>query len=480
MHAFVNKRRLMFLIAVLLSAGFLATSLASYFVSTRMIRADIVEQQLPLTRDNIYSEIQGDLVRPVFVSSMMAHDTFLRDWVLAGEHDETEITRYLDEIAEKYDLVTSFFVSERTRTYYQAEGILKTVRQDEPRDAWYFRVRNMKSDYEINVDPDMANQDAMTIFINYRVYDYSGNFIGAAGVGMTVDSVRNLVETYQETYGRTVFFVAPSGEVVLTGAKGEREAGNIRDSEGLGLVAPVALARKEGSFTYQRDGDTVFLLTRFIPELDWYVFVEQVEDEAIAGARRTLIINLAICAVITTIVMAAVGMVLNIYQGRLERMATTDKLTGLANRQAFDLVFAQALRETERSGEPLSVILFDIDRFKDINDRMGHIAGDRVIVAVAETARDSLRAADAICRWGGEEFLVLLKNCGIADANALAEKLRESVAIDSVKDIPVTISLGVAEYQAGDTHSRLVARADQAMYAAKGAGRNRTVVANDS
>lgn len=480
MQILVDKRRLMLLLGLLLTTGFLATSLASYFVSTRMIRADIVEQQLPLTGDNIYSEIQGDLVRPVFVSSMMAYDTFVRDWVLAGEPRESDIVRYLKEIAAKYEAKTSFFVSERTRLYYQSEGVLKKVREDEERDRWYFRVRDMSAPYEINVDPDMANQDALTIFINHRVFDYNGNFIGAAGVGLTVDSVRSIIESYQKRYGRTVYFVARDGNVVLTGAAGERGPGSIRDASGLSAVAEAALSSPSGSFEYTRDGDTVFLLTRLIPELNWYVFVEQVEAEAIAGPRRTLMANLAVCLVITVVVLMAVGYVVNVFQRRLERMATTDKLTGLANRQAFELIYTQAIREVERSGQPLSILLFDVDRFKRVNDRHGHPVGDRVLAAVAEAARESLRAVDAVCRWGGEEFLVLLKDCRIDDAHALAEKVRERIATLRVDDVEVTVSLGVAEYRPGDSRNGLVARADRALYAAKERGRNRTEIANDS
>src|SRR5690606_960649 len=88
------------------------------------------------------------------------------------------------------------------------------------RDAWYFRVRDMAEPYEINVDPDMANSDRLTFFINFKVYDYQDNFIGVAGVGLTVDAVVKLVDDYQQRYDRSIYFTDRNGYLVLTGADG--------------------------------------------------------------------------------------------------------------------------------------------------------------------------------------------------------------------------------------------------------------------
>ena len=98
------------LILLTLVAGFVATSLASYLASRNAIEHGIADQTLPLTGDNIYSEIQKDMLRPVFISSLMAHDTFVRDWILAGEANPAQIVRYLAEVKKKYGAITSFLV----------------------------------------------------------------------------------------------------------------------------------------------------------------------------------------------------------------------------------------------------------------------------------------------------------------------------------------------------------------------------------
>lgn len=471
-----DKQKLIGTLSILLALGFAATTLVNYYVSKASIRDSIVASELPLTSDNLYSEIQKDLIRPILISSMMASDTFLRDWVLAGESDVDKMTRYLREVKQRYGAFTSFFVSERSRVYYQTEGVLKKISRDEPRDVWYFRVREMKSPYEINMDPDLANKDALTIFINYRVLGYDGQYIGVTGVGLTVDAVRALINDYQKRYRRSVYFVDPQGHVALFGNDSQIAGSDIREIDGLRDIADRILKEGAGTFEYSSKGHDHLLNVRFIPELNWYLFVEQLEDEALKEIRNTLYLNLAISLIITAIVLLATSLTINRYQGQLEEMAMTDKLTGLANRQAFDLLIQQALSESRRNKTPLLAVLIDIDHFKEINDRLGHLAGDSVIQQVATVIKAALRESDIVCRWGGEEFLVMLKGPTADHGRPLAEKLRRAVETGAFHHgetvVPVTISLGIAAYINGETPDQLIARADKALYDAKNRGRN--------
>lgn len=311
----VRRLRLMALVAVLLAVGFVATVWISYLVSKENIHHLLVEHELPLTSDTVYSEIQKDLVRPIFISSMMASDTFLRDWALRGERDVGEVAKYLSEIKSRYGAVTSFFVSERTGNYYHPSGIARRVRAGDPREAWYFRVRAMAEPYEINVDTDQVNQDAMTIFINFRVYDYDQRFLGAAGVGLTVDTVRRLVAEYQQRYRRIIYFVDKEGRITLPGSG--PDADRIGDVEGLRGLADRVLAKESGSYQYERNGRSHLLNVRYVPELHWYLFVEKIEDEELTDIRNALVLNLALCAAITMAVLLAI----HLFIGRQQRQA---------------------------------------------------------------------------------------------------------------------------------------------------------------
>jgi diguanylate cyclase (GGDEF)-like protein len=479
-----DKAKLITALCLLLGAGFLATTLVSYFVSRSAIRESITATELPLTSDNVYSEIQKDLVRPILISSMMARDTFLRDWVIDGERDVGQMTRYLNEVMTHYGTVTSFFVSEGTRTYYSTKGILKSISKDDPRDPWYFRVRAMNEPYEINVDPDLANRDALTIFINYRVFDYGKRFIGAAGVGLTVDTVNQLIDDYQRRYGRTIYLVDATGKITLSGKQTVDARGatrpveaSIHDVEGLREQADAILKSGGGSFEYESLGHRHFLNVRYIPELKWYLFVVKQEARALNSIQRTLYLNLLLCFVITAVVLTIVHMTINRYQRRLEKLATTDSLTGLANRYALDILLDQRTREVSRHSSPMSAIMFDIDHFKTLNDSRGHLAGDAILKGVAATLRENLRASDIACRWGGEEFLIILTNTTLPAAARVAGTLRDRIEksrheLDG-SSIVVTVSAGVAAYRTNETAENFIARADALLYQAKKEGRNR-------
>lgn len=473
-----NKKRFFaFALSALLLVGFVATSLMSYFVAHDSLSQRIAEETLPLTSDNIYSEIQRDLLQPVLISSLMAHDTFVRDWTLEGEEEPERIRRYLEAIQDKYDTVTAFFVSDRTGRYYHPNGVLKTLDPTDPGDDWYYRVREMRSPYEINLDADTADRSRLTIFINHRVTDSDGNYIGATGVGLSVDAVAELIGSYKRRYGRQIYFVDREGQVTLHGADFEGPQ-RIQEREGLGRLAVKLLTSPSNSLTYtDADGDKVYVNSRLVPEFDWLLLVEQWHDPAQERIQTTLIINILLSLVVAIVVLLIAHFTLRGYQRQLEEMATTDKLTGIASRQVFDSLFDHALKVARRHRQPLSLLNIDIDNFKAINDEFGHQGGDEVIRVVAHRLCLEVRDSDVVCRWGGEEFLVLLEDCDLENAKRRAEVIRTAIAgvpVDYGREkIGVTISIGVAQHRKGEELQPLVSRADANLYAAKDAGRNR-------
>ncbi len=163
---------------------------------------------------------------------------------------------------------------------------------------------------------------------------------------------------------------------------------------------------------------------------------------------------------------------------KLEDLATTDTLTHVGNRARFEEDFVRHLIEAVRYGRPLSVIMLDIDHFKQINDRHGHAVGDQVLRAVATIVGAEVRSADALYRWGGEEFCVLSPETVLAGARESAERIRNAVAgADFGTVAGVTISLGVAQWRDGEEADALLRRVDAALYAAKQQGRNRVETA---
>lgn len=158
--------------------------------------------------------------------------------------------------------------------------------------------------------------------------------------------------------------------------------------------------------------------------------------------------------------------------------ASHDTLTDLYNRRFGEQVLSSSYLKASNLGGALSLLLCDIDHFKQVNDRFGHQAGDRVIVNVARALRQTVRHKDAVIRWGGEEFLILLDDCPAEPAQQLAERIRSRVeALQDDEVGRVSLSLGLATLAVDESVEQLIERADMALYAAKQGGRNRVSVA---
>lgn len=166
------------------------------------------------------------------------------------------------------------------------------------------------------------------------------------------------------------------------------------------------------------------------------------------------------------------------------RSALTDALTGAGNRICLDNVLAREFELAQRYKQPLSVLMLDIDYFKDVNDTFGHAAGDKVLRIVAETIKTTSRCADMTFRYGGEEFVVLLNKTDEHGAGITAERLRATIAdlscIYDNQEIPITISVGSATLRLGESKDDFLKRADTALYEAKETGRNKICSAESS
>lgn len=160
---------------------------------------------------------------------------------------------------------------------------------------------------------------------------------------------------------------------------------------------------------------------------------------------------------------------------QLKRQATTDFLTGLGNRRSLSEHLAALQSQIRRTNEPLSLILFDLDNFKTINDEYGHDVGDNVLMVVGEVVKDLIRPYDLATRIGGEEFCIVLPRTHGAAAVTIAERLRLAFESSYVEPLPhgrITCSFGVVEAQPSERLQQLLSRADRALYQAKSAGRN--------
>ena len=236
----------------------------------------------------------------------------------------------------------------------------------------------------------------------------------------------------------------------------------------LAPLAAMALGPRQG---YGSVAVVVAVMSSF---LIFPVLLPDFIPEAQLGSVKAMVFSASISLVITVTIINYFRLRLHKLLRRISMEARVDVLTGASNRRHGHEVLANELERSQRLDHPVSVILFDVDHFKRVNDTFGHNMGDTVLIELAELTRQDLRSYDTLIRWGGEEFLILLPETDLPGALDVAERLRLKVAQHQFAHCePLTVSAGVASALAVDTPHTLLARADVLLYQTKESGRNR-------
>jgi diguanylate cyclase (GGDEF)-like protein len=187
-----------------------------------------------------------------------------------------------------------------------------------------------------------------------------------------------------------------------------------------------------------------------------------------------LFVYLFICSLIA---FTSFGWYVGCNEEKSKAKSLTDPLTQCFNFRYFHERFEEELQRATRSGQSLSVMILDIDKFKDVNDKFGHPAGDKVLVDTCHTIAENLRTYEILCRVGGEEFAILTLQSALPAALDIAHRIKEKInskviIIDEQQQLSITVSIGVSSYRSGDSIDSMISRADKALYEAKNSGRN--------
>lgn len=346
-------------------------------------------------------------------------------------------------------------------------------------------------------DFDAASKE-LAYFASYPVRAEDGAIVGVAVLKKTFEGLSaDLSE-----FGRAYFFVDPDGIVVLTNRpkmllktlwplsaeKRSAAARRFGELDGRPVVEKEIADAKWANFNGERD----YLRRRYARHSQWSLIIVSQIQEIYASRVLGIVVTLLVTIMTLIYLFGRERWVRDVEEmdkrqklqdltWDLRLQATTDSLTGLSNRLKFDQVLARELLRAERYKTPLSLVMYDIDQFKAINDRYGHQSGDKVLIELARVVSSNIRETDILARWGGEEFALLAPGTDSLTAHQVAEKLRAVIEQTMFKAVGrITCSFGVAEYLDGDTPETFVSRADAALYQAKTNGRNRVEISSPS
>lgn len=329
------------------------------------------------------------------------------------------------------------------------------------------------------------------VFITREEHPYILDLAGLRGETIAVPAGSSVEELLRSHYPNLAV-LTPESEKEAIAMVAERKA----DLTMRSLIVAASTIRKEGLFNLKIAGQ----LPEYANHLRMGVVkgepvlrgildkgvrsIEPQEREQIINRHVTINVQMGVdyglVAKVAAGLLLALGAVLywtlrlRALNGELRRVAQTDMLTGLYNRTKLDDLLRQEFERARRYARPLALVILDIDRFKTVNDELGHLMGDKVLQAIARTALQNIRITDRLGRWGGEEFLVICPEAALADALVVAERIRLGVATAAFPSgRRHSISAGVAALTPGDSVDSLLQRADTALYQAKNSGRDR-------
>jgi len=464
------------IITILLIILSIMISLTNYMVALNSTEKQLKEQALPLSLDNIYSEIQKHIVEPHLVSSMMAHDTFLQDWIISGENDYQQISKYLGSIKNKYGMSTTFLVSDKTKNYYTNKGLVKTISKDNKDDSWYYDFEATGDKHEINLDFNKDISSYIIMFINVKIFNKDYDLLGVTGIGIKISNISEMLKKFHRQYNFKVYFLNKDGDIILSENQEIKHLNQIKE---LAVHEKTIMSKSTNIIEYTKDGNSYIVNTKFIPELQLYLLVEANLASFTQDVKNVFIFDLIISLFITLVVAFIIINIVRKNQVKLEILADNDPLTGLKNRRVFSENFIYFFKLFKRDNNPLCLLFIDLDNFKSINDTYGHNVGDVVLKQTSKILQQNIRSTDLIARWGGEEFVILFINTSIKEAEEITNKLLLSIESDlklreEVKD-GITASFGLTQCQNNDTTEGAINRADKAMYSAKENGKNQVV-----
>lgn len=479
-----NKNKLIFLLTGLIFLGFLVLSILGYKDYSSIIQQEMIVTS-ELVSNSILLEMENVLVKPIFVSKMLAN-TYLLENYDSNQVKPRNITDYLSSIQQEYDYNVTYFVSNKTKTYYQSDGTIKKLNPQLPEDRWVedFIQKDNEYEFHMNRRPNIA-EDIM-LYVNYAIKD-GETTIGVVGVGIELKELQKILLSYSVVLDGIAYLTNADGTVQIHAGPHPAVPAN-RFSENQPLIesekldSEISFFNEESLLDKEREvslvwsdeiNDYIYITSYYIEDIDLYLIVETNYEflDYLLLYQKIKVITIFVIAFLLVVIL--VVRVATKYHKKNEKYAKTDYLTNISNRSAFDEYLSTALVSNRVTDSNVTLAIIDVDNFKIINDVHGHIIGDKILINTANHFKSFIREKDIVARWGGDEFAIIF-HCDIDHAAKVLKRIMEGVSDNSIlSKYGVTFSVGIVQNKGENDVTSLLANADKALYLAKDNGKNK-------
>ena len=413
--------------------------------------------------------IVEQLMQPLHISQTLAKAKELNDLMRNPLNNEDQIFATLKRLNQEFSL-NFFIASEISRIQYNSEG--EKIELTEDKVDWYFRYKAQPE----NAMADIGQWQNPQFYIDLKIYDDEGNFLGVFGVGKSLDAFTHVFDEYKKTYGYDFIFVDQNKDITLTSDPELLVKGvtfkNLTDLPWFQALKPDQQQTSLNNLLLQINGQEALIAELNIQPFDWTLYIITPLQSRKTEISRGFIISIVI------LLAAIFGLFLLIYnlmyyfKKDMQKIRQIDILNELANRNNIALKFEELMHEKES----VSLVLIDLDNFKPINETHGGKAGDIVLRQVAQMLLSNIRDTDILGRWCGEEFILLMPDTGPHEAAELCQELCKKLAATTITTdtttIQITASFGISFTATPRNLSEVVSVADDALFSAKRDGRN--------
>lgn len=465
------------LICFIIIVGFTGTVVINYSSNKQVLQSELENVSL-LASEGISLELNTILDKPLTAVRTMANDYMLKLW-LDKEESMTDVVKkeqmqnYLTNFQKKFGYEQVYVISPYTKNCYTNGQMLQKIKPDTQKDQWYYNFLHENAETEIIIDEAGTNDKTLALDIICKMSGI-GKKEGVIGITIKSNYLQRILENYEKNFGLKAYLMDEEGKKMVSSKEVSltKESANLYDNPALGNYRKQITdnhTSKEVRW-YEGNKEETCYVTQYVPNLNWYIVVEKGASDMYHSFREESVQKVLIMLVILMLVLFVISKVIQKYNSEIVKVESLDALTKIPSRKSFNAAFTKMLKRQNCTG--YSLFLFDIDRFKHINDEEGHLYGDKVLHHVARVAEDRISGRGIVARWGGDEFVGVLYNREEKVENILKDIVDSLRTPSENIKIRITLSVGVTKISSGKNLQDLIEEADEALYRAKENGRN--------